>query len=229
MRLRGRSRHRARRSTHDRVVITPTYTGCPATIAIERDIRAALDARGLRARRDRNDAVAALDDRLDQRRRPRKAARLRHRAAAERRRALQPQERRAAAMPALRFAAHRRDQPLRLDAVQGALALPACARAVRPLQVPLMSINVDFHKLQVAEVRRETPDAVSIRFEVPEELRKTLRLPGRPAPDAADRHRRRGRAPQLFGLRRAAAKDELQGSPSSRCRRRLLRLGRTTS
>ena len=30
------------------VVITPTYTGCPATQAIERDIRAALDAAGYR-------------------------------------------------------------------------------------------------------------------------------------------------------------------------------------
>jgi len=32
----------------DRVVITPTYTGCPATEAIERDIRAALDSAGYR-------------------------------------------------------------------------------------------------------------------------------------------------------------------------------------
>ena len=31
-----------------RVVITPTYTGCPATEVIERDIRAALDAAGYR-------------------------------------------------------------------------------------------------------------------------------------------------------------------------------------
>ena len=32
----------------DRVVITPTYTGCPATQVIERDIRGALDAAGYR-------------------------------------------------------------------------------------------------------------------------------------------------------------------------------------
>ena len=32
----------------DRVSITPTYTGCPATQVIERDIRAALDAAGYR-------------------------------------------------------------------------------------------------------------------------------------------------------------------------------------
>jgi ring-1,2-phenylacetyl-CoA epoxidase subunit PaaD len=31
-----------------RVTITPTYTGCPATQVIERDIRAALDAAGYR-------------------------------------------------------------------------------------------------------------------------------------------------------------------------------------
>jgi ring-1,2-phenylacetyl-CoA epoxidase subunit PaaD len=30
----------------DRVTITPTYTGCPATLAIEQSIRAALDANG---------------------------------------------------------------------------------------------------------------------------------------------------------------------------------------
>jgi len=34
--------------TPDRVTITPTYTGCPATQVIERDIRDALDAAGYR-------------------------------------------------------------------------------------------------------------------------------------------------------------------------------------
>jgi ring-1,2-phenylacetyl-CoA epoxidase subunit PaaD len=32
----------------DKVTITPTYTGCPATQVIERDIRAALDSAGYR-------------------------------------------------------------------------------------------------------------------------------------------------------------------------------------
>jgi ring-1,2-phenylacetyl-CoA epoxidase subunit PaaD len=37
------------RAVHpDRVTITPTYTGCPATHVIERDIRDALDATGFR-------------------------------------------------------------------------------------------------------------------------------------------------------------------------------------
>jgi ring-1,2-phenylacetyl-CoA epoxidase subunit PaaD len=35
----------------DRVVITPTYTGCPATFAIHSDIRAALDLAGYRSTR----------------------------------------------------------------------------------------------------------------------------------------------------------------------------------
>lgn len=34
--------------TADRVTITPTYTGCPATQVIERDIRDALDSAGFR-------------------------------------------------------------------------------------------------------------------------------------------------------------------------------------
>jgi len=33
----------------DKVTITPTYTGCPATQVIERDVRDALDAAGFRA------------------------------------------------------------------------------------------------------------------------------------------------------------------------------------
>jgi ring-1,2-phenylacetyl-CoA epoxidase subunit PaaE len=34
-----------------------------------------------------------------------------------------------------------------------------------------MSVNERFHKLKIAEVRRETPDSVSIRFDVPPELK----------------------------------------------------------
>jgi ring-1,2-phenylacetyl-CoA epoxidase subunit PaaE len=37
-----------------------------------------------------------------------------------------------------------------------------------------MSINAGFHKLKIAEVRRETPDAVSIRFEIPDQLRQAF-------------------------------------------------------
>ena len=37
-----------------------------------------------------------------------------------------------------------------------------------------MSINAGFHKLKIAEVRRETADAVSIRFEIPDALKDTF-------------------------------------------------------
>jgi ring-1,2-phenylacetyl-CoA epoxidase subunit PaaE len=37
-----------------------------------------------------------------------------------------------------------------------------------------MSINAGFHKLRIAEVRRETVDAVSIRFDVPESLQNSF-------------------------------------------------------
>ncbi|HYD73767.1 MAG TPA: 1,2-phenylacetyl-CoA epoxidase subunit PaaE [Candidatus Binatia bacterium] len=35
-------------------------------------------------------------------------------------------------------------------------------------------MSIDFHKLRVAEVKRETPDAVSVRLELPEALRETF-------------------------------------------------------
>ena len=37
-----------------------------------------------------------------------------------------------------------------------------------------MSLNAGFHRLKIAQVRRETADAVSIRFEVPQELQETF-------------------------------------------------------
>ncbi len=39
-----------------------------------------------------------------------------------------------------------------------------------------MSINTGFHRLKIAEVRRETADAVSIRFDIPAELREAFRF-----------------------------------------------------
>lgn len=35
-------------------------------------------------------------------------------------------------------------------------------------------MSIDFHKLRVAEVKRETPDAVSVRFDLPEHLAETF-------------------------------------------------------
>src|SRR6185295_14784986 len=68
-----------------------------------------------------------------------------------------------------------RNLPLRLHPLQGAVALQELRGAVRPVQVSLMA-SIDFHKLKVAEVKRETPDAVSVRFELPEDLRETFKF-----------------------------------------------------
>lgn len=35
-------------------------------------------------------------------------------------------------------------------------------------------MSIEFHRLRVAEVKRETPDAVSVRFELPDNLRETF-------------------------------------------------------
>ena len=50
-----------------RVRVSPTYTGCPATVAIEMAIREALDRRRFRRRPHRARVVSAVDDRMDQR------------------------------------------------------------------------------------------------------------------------------------------------------------------
>lgn len=39
-----------------------------------------------------------------------------------------------------------------------------------------MSLNRGFHPLRIAEIRRETADAVSIRFEIPEDLKETFKF-----------------------------------------------------
>ena len=155
------------------VTITPTYTGCPATMAIEQSIREALDANGFADVAIETTLVAAMVHRLDQRRGPREAARLWHRAAAEGRSIGFAEEPNAAECPQCGSIQHRRNLPLRLDAVQSAVALQGLRGAVRPVQVSLMA-SIDFHKLRVAEVKRETPDAVSVRFELPEALREAF-------------------------------------------------------
>lgn len=37
-------------------------------------------------------------------------------------------------------------------------------------------MSIDFHRLRVAEVKRETPDAVSVRFDLPDDLRETFKF-----------------------------------------------------
>ena len=64
------------------------------------------------------------------------------------------------------------------------MALQGVPRAVRLLQVPLTPAahpgvsTPRFHKLRVADLRRETPDAVSIAFDVPPELQQSYQFAG---------------------------------------------------
>src|SRR5712692_9895849 len=106
------------------VVITPTYSGCPAMRMIELEIEAALRAAG-------------LDNRLAERRRPAQARRIRHRTAPGRRVAPRPLRRRRRGLPALRLGRDRAPRRIRLDLVQGALPLPQLRRALRLFQMPL--------------------------------------------------------------------------------------------
>ena len=105
-------------------------------------------------------------------------------------------------MPALRLGRHRAHQPVRLDALQGAVPMPGLPRTVRLFQV-LLADHEQFHPLTVSEVRRETRETVVVVTRRAGRARARLPLHPGPAPDPARQHRRRGRAPLLLDLRRA--------------------------
>ena len=135
------------------VAITPTYSGCPATSAIAFAVETTL----LRRRPDapcHHPHRPALDDRLDRTRSAREAARLRHRP---------PHARRRGDLPALRRCTHHPRQPVRLDPLQGAVALRCLSGTLRPVQVPLMK----FQTLTVTDVHKTTRDAVVVTLDAP--------------------------------------------------------------
>ena len=110
--------------------ITPTYSGCPAMRLIAHEVEAAVEAVGL--------ACAGLEHRLDHAGGTRGAAPIGHRAAGAGRRTTRPVRRgRDRPLPALWRDRHRETLRVRLDRLQGTLALPRLRRAVRLLQVSL--------------------------------------------------------------------------------------------
>jgi len=111
-----------------RVAITPTYSGCPATSMIQRDIVSALARTRFGSRAARCRTFTALDDGGHLGERSRQTARVRDRAT-------EPGHRRR--LPALRFDGGRMYEHVRLDAVQVAVPLHGLPRTVRSLQVPL--------------------------------------------------------------------------------------------
>src|SRR4051812_2185991 len=71
----------------------------------------------------------------------------------------------------MRLGRYRSALRIRLDLLQGAVALQELPRAVRLFQVSLkMSSIPRFHKLAVNDLRRESSDAVSLTFAIPQEL-----------------------------------------------------------
>ena len=108
--------------------ITPTYSGCPATEVIERTIREALDAAGFRDVDIETELSPpwTTDWITDEGKAALKAYGI-----------APPDLGEGRDLPAMRLDRHRGSQPLRLDPVQGAMALQGLPRAVRPLQMPL--------------------------------------------------------------------------------------------
>ncbi len=181
------------------VVLTPTYSGCPATEVIESDVLAAISAAGLGRGPGHLAARTRLDDRLDQRRRPREIA-----------------------LPtALRPPGPGRCQPGRARALYAAPRCPGRAvpgtapvrtpSACPPLEPPparrctvawtaasrssisslfdkAIVMSVSFHPLRVCAIEPDTAEAVIVSFEVPPELRQVFRLHPRPVPHAAHHH-----------------------------------------
>src|SRR3954467_6411580 len=71
----------------------------------------------------------------------------------------------------MRFGRYRSALRIRLDLLQSAVALQELPGAVRLFQVPLkMSSIPRFHRLAVADLRRESADAVSLTFAIPQAL-----------------------------------------------------------
>src|SRR5204862_5540157 len=115
-------------------------------------------------------AVAGLDHGLDERGRPKEAAGIRHRAAGPRLRPPRIVWRAGGGVPAMRVSRHRTALRIRIDLLQGAMALQELPRTLRLLQVSLSMSTPRFHRLAVNDLRRETADAVSMTFAIPQAL-----------------------------------------------------------
>ena len=186
------------------VAITPTYSGCPAMNVIALEVELALERAGIADARVKTVLSPAwTTDWMSEDGRA-QAQRLRHRAAGAEGVAARALRRRDDRLPALRLGGHREARRVRLDRVQGAVALQELPRAVRPFQVHLSVGDPALPPAHDHGDPPETPDAVSIAFAVPDALARGLPLHARPVPDAEDRARRRGAAALLFDLLRAS-------------------------
>src|SRR5260370_3232466 len=140
--------------------------------------RAGAGARGLSKPKSPTRAAAGRAHRLVGQGRPPQAHSVRHRAAAGRRLPPRAVRRAAGGVPAMRLRGHRGAVGIRLDLLQGAVALQKLPRTVRLFQMSLnMSSSIPrFHRLAVNDLRRESPDAVSLTFAIPQALADDYRF-----------------------------------------------------
>ena len=181
------------------VVITPTYSGCPAMDTIAADVNHALHTAGFERVDVRTVHSPAWTTDWMTRGRSAQADRVRHRTAVPPRAVRTgdahpgPAHRPRRPLPAVR-GARSGTEPVRLDVVQGSVRLYQLCRALRLLQGHLMAApeaptdtrgvaeppvrrrHAAFHPLQVARLDRLTDDAVAITFEVPAELAEEFRF-----------------------------------------------------
>ena len=149
-------------------MITPTYTGCPATQVIERDIRAALDAAGFRDVAIETTLSPPWTTDWISESGQGEAPRLWHRPAAARRAARGRHARNAARPRPRRSAASARRRARRSGAAAPASSRSTCSSATDERRLP--------HPQRSPRWSPRRAEAHSIRFAVPEELRETFKF-----------------------------------------------------
>ena len=122
------------------VAITPTYSGCPAMNMIALEIELALEREGFRNPKVRTVLSPAWTTDWMSEDGRRKLQGIRHRAAAGGKLAPRAVRRAAGRVPAMRLGGYRGAVRIRLDLLQGAVALQELPRAVRLFQMSLTSM-----------------------------------------------------------------------------------------
>jgi ring-1,2-phenylacetyl-CoA epoxidase subunit PaaD len=164
-----------------RAVLTPTYSGCPATEVIAATVRDALQGAGFGpVNIEHRLAPAWSSDWISDAGR----RKLRDYGIAPPGGGAHPAAQ--CRMPALRQSADRTPVGLRLDRLQGPAPLPGLPRTFRALQADMSLL--DFRTLTVHDVRPEADDARVVSFDVPQAMQGeftfqpgqylTLRRPG---------------------------------------------------
>ena len=208
------------------VKLTPTYTGCPATLAIRLALEAALAQAGL-AEATVETVLSppwSTDDITEEGRRKLKTSV-----------SLRPGGPAACARcspmrPSLAPSAGRstpQDLGVRLHALQGAVALRGLRGALRRLQVPLNPwADARFPNLEIVEVERETPEAISVTLRIPDALREAFRF--KPGQHLTLRTTLEGEEQRRTYSICCGPGRRTCASPSSACPRDAFRVGPTT-